>query len=65
MLKGAEHYVVIISNKPLKIQAEFTLAEEGGDYSNIMNFSTGVLHFQRNYKEGNDNINAILQEDLP
>jgi hypothetical protein len=48
----------IISNKPLKIQAEFTLAEEGGDYSNIMNFSTGVLHFQRNYKEGNDNINA-------
>jgi hypothetical protein len=26
----------IISNKPLKIQAEFTLAEEGGDYSNIM-----------------------------
>jgi hypothetical protein len=41
-----------------KIQAEFTLAEEGGDYSNIMNFSTGVLHFQRNYKEGNDNINA-------
>ena len=48
----------IISNKPLKIQAEFTLAEEGGDYSNIMNFSTGVLHFRRNYKEGNDNINA-------
>jgi hypothetical protein len=42
----------------LKIQAEFTLAEEGGDYSNIMNFSTGVLHFRRNYKEGNDNINA-------
>jgi hypothetical protein len=39
----------IISNKPLKIQAEFTLAEEGGDYSNIMNFSTGVLHFRRNY----------------
>jgi hypothetical protein len=38
--------------------SEFTLAEEGGDYSNIMNFSTGVLHFQRNYKEGNDNINA-------
>jgi hypothetical protein len=23
-----------------------------------MNFSTGVLHFRRNYKEGNDNINA-------
>jgi hypothetical protein len=34
----------IISNKPLKIQADFILKKEGGDYSNIMNFSTGVLH---------------------
>jgi hypothetical protein len=44
----------------LKIQAEFTLAEEGGDYSNIMNFSTGALHFQRNYKEGNDKSLVIF-----
>jgi RHS repeat-associated protein len=57
LLDSNTHFT-IISNKPLKIQAEFTLAEEGGDYSNIMNFSTGVLHFRRNYKEGNDNINA-------
>jgi hypothetical protein len=32
--------------------------QEGGDYLNIMNFSTGVLHFRINYKEGNNNINA-------
>ncbi|CAC9532706.1 hypothetical protein [uncultured Gammaproteobacteria bacterium] len=48
----------MISNKPLKIQADFILEKEGGDYSNIMNFSTGVLHFDRNYKEKNNSINA-------
>jgi hypothetical protein len=42
LLDSNTHFT-IISNKPLKIQAEFTL-EEGGDYLNIMNFSTGVLH---------------------
>ncbi len=56
LLDSNTHFT-IISNKPLKIQAEFTL-EEGGDYLNIMNFSTGVLHFRINYKEGNNNINA-------
>jgi hypothetical protein len=43
----------------LKIQAEFTL-EEGGDYLNIMNFSTGVLHFRINYKEGNNIIVFVI-----
>jgi hypothetical protein len=49
---------VSISNKPLKIQAEFKLERGGGGYSNTMNFSTGVLHFQRNYKEKENNVNA-------